>query len=444
MKYIKAILIMLIFIQDTPSAKDRWSLQECIERAWASNLSVRKQDIETAICRNELNRSRMDFLPKLDITVGHSLDWGRSVDLQNLEIIRNRLSQATSASWNASAYLLDGLSRIYNLRRSRINLEMSVQETERIRREISISVLECYLKILLSTEILSTAKESFRSISEQRERTIMLVEAGRQPHSSLLEIESQLASERVQVVIAENQVKSDMLALQQLIDIPYSSRFTIVIPSPDALERNLNPGNTEEIYLQAQSMPAIRNAALAVERSKIDLKKAKGQYFPRISVTASYGSFYSSSTLAPDGSVYPFFRQFRDNINPTVSFGISIPLFNGLATMSGIKNAELEKRSMETEFRIRQQALYREIQSAVLDAEKYCMEMEAASANMESMKELFRCVEEKFNSGILNGTDYTVAKTNLIKARSEYIQAKYRFIFQMKILDFYKGLPFTI
>lgn len=70
--------------------------------------------------------------------------------------------------------------------------------------------------------------------------------------------------------------------------------------------------------------------------------------------------------------------------------------------------------------------------------------MEAALANVNSMQESFRYVQEKFNTGALNGTDYTVARTNLLKARSEYLQAKYQFVFQIKIIDFYKGLPLTL
>ena len=91
-----------------------------------------------------------------------------------------------------------------------------------------------------------------------------------------------------------------------------------------------------------------------------------------------------------------------------------------------------------------EQELYKEIQTAVSEAETYFRQMEAAMANVSSMEESFRYVEEKFNAGVLNGTDYTVARTNLFKARSEYIQAKYQYVFQLKIIDYYKGLPLTL
>ena len=41
-------------------------------------------------------------------------------------------------------------------------------------------------------------------------------------------------------------------------------------------------------------------------------------------------------------------------------------------------------------------------------------------------------------------TDYNISKNNLLKARSEELQAKYQYIFQLKIIDFYKGADITL
>ena len=61
-----------------------------------------------------------------------------------------------------------------------------------------------------------------------------------------------------------------------------------------------------------------------------------------------------------------------------------------------------------------------------------------------SMREAFRYAEEKFNVGMVNTVEYNTAKTNLAKAESDLLQAKYEFIFRSKILDFYQGLPITL
>lgn len=443
-KYLSAALLMLLVLPITLRSQEIWTLEKCIEYAWANNLSVKQQNIEVSRAENQLTQDKLDFIPSLNASLGHNLNWGRSVDLQNLEIIHNKLSQNTSASVNSSVYLLDGLSRIYGLKSSRKSLEISLQEVERLKDEISVSIVQSYLQILLSREILTAARESFRSMSEQRDRTALLVEAGSQPYSSLLELESQLASERVQVVTARNQVTTSTLALQQLLDLPYDKDFRIAVPDINLTIGTYTMDSPDDIYASAQSMPVIQSARLALDKGDLDLKSARGQYWPKISLSASYGTFYSSSSFAPDGSTYPFFEQFRDNINPSVSIGLSIPIFNNWNVRTSVRNARLSRRSLEIDLRLKQQNLYKEIQTAVTEADTYYRQMEAAQANVASMEESFRYVEEKFNAGALNGTDYTVARTNLFKARSEYIQAKYQFVFQLKIIDYYKGIPFTL
>ena len=443
-KYLSAALLMLLVLPITLRSQEIWTLEKCIEYAWANNLSVKQQNIEVSRAENQLTQDKLDFIPSLNASLGHNLNWGRSVDLQNLEIIHNKLSQSTSASVNSSVYLLDGLSKIYGLKSSRKSLEISLQEVERLKDEISVSIVQSYLQILLSREILTAARESFRSMSEQRDRTALLVEAGSQPYSSLLELESQLASERVQVVTARNQVTTSTLALQQLLDLPYDKDFRIAVPDINLTIGTYTMDSPDDIYASAQSMPVIQSARLALDKGDLDLKSARGQYWPKISLSASYGTFYSSSSFAPDGSTYPFFEQFRDNINPSVSIGLSIPIFNNWNVRTSVRNARLSRRSLEIDLRLKQQNLYKEIQTAVTEADTYYRQMEAAQANVASMEESFRYVEEKFNAGALNGTDYTVARTNLFKARSEYIQAKYQFVFQLKIIDYYKGIPFTL
>ena len=443
-KYLSAALLMLLVLPITLRSQEIWTLEKCIEYAWANNLNVKQQNIEVSRAENQLTQDKLDFIPSLNASLGHNLHWGRSVDLQNLEIIHNKLSQSTSASVNSSVYLLDGLSRIYGLKSSRKSLEISLQEVERLKDEISVSIVQSYLQILLSREILTAARESFRSMSEQRDRTALLVEAGSQPYSSLLELESQLASERVQVVTARNQVTTSTLALQQLLDLPYDKDFRIAVPDINLTIGTYTMDSPDDIYASAQSMPVIQSARLALDKGDLDLKSAQGQYWPKISLSASYGTFYSSSSFAPDGSTYPFFEQFRDNINPSVSIGLSIPIFNNWNVRTSVRNARLSRRSLEIDLRLKQQNLYKEIQTAVTEADTYYRQMEAAQANVASMEESFRYVEEKFNAGALNGTDYTVARTNLFKARSEYIQAKYQFVFQLKIIDYYKGIPFTL
>ncbi len=86
----------------------------------------------------------------------------------------------------------------------------------------------------------------------------------------------------------------------------------------------------------------------------------------------------------------------------------------------------------------------KEIQQAHADARASREQYTATEKTLRALEESFRYTQEKFNLGMLTSLDYNLAKSNLDKAQSDLLQAKYNYIFNRKILDFYLGLPIDL
>ncbi len=437
MNKIIIITIFCFFSSFATKAQDGWSLERCISHAWENNLQVKQQELNVERSKNTLLTSKLAFAPRISGSVNHNMNWGRSVNINDLEIIENALSQTTSASLSASLPLIQGLSRVNQQKADEISLEMSLQDVEYIKNEISLTITQSFLQVLLSMQILGSTEENLKSITAQKERTEVLVNAGEQPYSSLLDIEAQLASERVQLISATNQVKSNKLSLMQLLDLPYSDDFNIVSPNEAEIIKS-QEWNIDDLYVSSSSLPQIQTAKLSLEKSKYELAIAKGMQYPSLSMNAGYGSYYS------DRDNTDFFEQFLQNKNPSIGFSLSIPIFNGLRNKTNVDNARIGLKNSQIELDKARQDLYKKLQTAINDASSSFERYIASELNLKAIKESFRYVEEKFNVGVLNGTDYNVAKTNLFKAQSDYYQAKYQYIFQTKILDFYRGIPISL
>ncbi len=437
----KKIIVILSLVM-TPllllGQEGNWSLEKCIEYAYQNNLQLKQQEIMVEQSENTLLQSKLDYIPSFSGSVGHSMNWGRSVNINDLQIVQNQLSQSTSANVGASVTLFEGLSKVNTVKSNQTALEISKKDVEKLRNDISISITRAFLQVLLSKELLKTTQENFKSISEQRERTSKLVEAGSQAYSTLLEMESQLAAERVQLVNATNQLKNNLLSLMQILDLGFDNHFDIY--APDFNIDGISPSfeNIENLFQLSMELPQIKGAELALQKSQYQLSAAKGRLYPTISLSAGYGTYFSSLQNKK------FFDQFNENRNPSVSLSLSIPIFNQLSRSINVRNAKLAVRNSELELKNRHQTLYKEVQQAVTDAMGYYQKYLASKENLKAMQESFRYVEQKFDVGTLNGTDYTVAKTNLYKAQSDFYQSKYQFIFQLKIIDFYKGIPISL
>ncbi len=439
-KILKSIIpALILFVGTNAAAQDIWTLEKCIEYAHKNNLQIQQQKLNVEQSKNNVLQSKLDFIPNVSASMNHNMSWGRSVNLQDLEIIKNKLSQSTGLSLSASLSIFDGFAKHNTLKSNKVQLEISGLQVEKLKNEISISITQAYLQVLLAKEIEKTAQESYKSVGSQADRSRKLVDAGSQPYGSLLEVQAQLAAEKVQLVIAQNNVKTNILTLIQLLDMPVNTDFNIsYAENTKNITEPFNPENIDNIYNSALNLPEIKSSELSLENSKLQYKIQKGGALPKISFSAGYGTYYS------DGQSQAFFTQFNDNRNPSIGFGLSIPIFSGWRSNISIRNARLSVKSAEIELKKTHQTLYKQIQQAYNEVLSYYERYKAAEQNMKSSEESFSYTEKKFNLGMLSGTDYTVAKTNLFKTQSEYYQTKFQYIFQLKILDFYKGIPIKL
>jgi len=433
--FYKLPVLFLLFIPVSLFAQKSWSLEECIRYAWDNNLTVKQKEISVYQSKNNVMQSKMDYIPSVNASLSHNINWGPS---NTLDLERANGAQSTSASLNASIDLFEGLKKTNTVKSKKVLQEMSELEVSRIKNQLALQISKGYLEVMLAREILQSAKQSLASIEEQTERTGKLVDAGSVAYSSLLEMKSQLAAEKVQVVSAQNQVRSALLNLKQLLDLSNDTNFDIDTPDLGEMISEFHGESVDNLYTQSKDLPEIKSASLNFRNSQLQLSIAKGASYPALSFSAGYGTYYSDQREAL------IMDQFNDNRNPSVTFGLRIPIFNNWQTNTSIRNARLGVRSAEIDVRTAEQTLYKEIQQANNDALAYFEKYKAGIDNVKSMEESFRYVQQKFEIGVLNATDYTVAKTNLFKAMSELSQAKYQFVFQLKVLDYYKGLPITL
>ena len=357
--------------------------------------------------------------------------------------------------------LFTGFQKLNTVKQERSRLKIAIEEVQKLRNDISIEITRSYLNVLLAGEILEAARKSRESVTEQCSRTRKLVEAGSQPMSALLEIESQLATEEVQVVEAQNNLRTFYLTLKQLLDLPVDEAFEITVPGLGNLQE-MEPVSVEDLYYASQGLPQIKKTEYNLEQRRHELAIAQGGRYPRLSLSFGYSSFYSDANKKKKEETNPeengtnpldnlfgdssagFWDQMKNNNNPSIGLSLTIPIFNRWQVNTNIKNARLGLEMADLEMKNAHHMLMKEVQQAANDATSTYLRTEATRKNFEAMEESFRYVQQKFDIGMLNGTDYIVSKTNLFKAQSNYIQAKYEHVFKLKILDFYKGIPITL
>lgn len=430
-RYISFLTIIILHSISSYARGKTWTLEECINHALEHNIRIQQQKLGIEKSENLLVQSRMEFLPDFNISFGHLMSWGRSVNLNDLEIIKNELSQSTELSLNASLEIFDGGARLFTMRKNRTDVEINKSRHEMLLQEITVEITRQYLEILLSREMMKVSEANLSSIESQIGKISRMTESGRLPASDLLDIKSQHAREYVQLTSVKNRLKSGLLKLAAYLGLKDIRGFDIA----GYPENSVTEPFHEDIIISdmVNGLPQIKAAELELEKKKYDLSIARSSLYPTVALVAGYGTYYSSS------GDEKFFRQFNHNRNPTLGFNVNIPVFNRYLVRTDIRNAELDCLNYELELENTRQTLSNELHYALEEAHACQEQMNAAEANLSAVEQSCRNAEISFGTGKISCTDYLTARNNLVKAQSEYIQAKYRYIFQLKIIELYKN-----
>jgi len=148
------------------------------------------------------------------------------------------------------------------------------------------------------------------------------------------------------------------------------------------------------------------------------------------------------NTVAITEKANAVFEQFSDNKGHSLGLQLSIPILNGFSSRNSIKrnkiSVERAKESL-TQTKINLESL---VNQAYNDAEGAYKSYEAAKKALTSRKEAYRYSQERFNVGLMNSFDFSQAKQRLETAESDLVRTKFDYIFRIKILEYYFGVPF--
>jgi outer membrane protein TolC len=121
-----------------------------------------------------------------------------------------------------------------------------------------------------------------------------------------------------------------------------------------------------------------------------------------------------------------------------------VPLFNNLSTYRNIKMAKLRRNDNELKLELEKNNLYTDVENACLNYNRGKDEFSAANANYYFNTKSFDAVEKKFESGLLNVTDYSLAKTTLFKAETEALRTKLQLLIRKLTIQFYATGEYVI
>ena len=435
MRQLVAILAALL-ISGTASfaQKGPWSLSDCISYALEHNLTLQQSGLTVQQREVELETAKGRRLPDLSARASENLSFGRGLTADNTYSKSNTTS--TSFSLGTDVPIFQGFDITNGIKLGKLNLDAATADLEKARDDIRVGVAQAYVQILYNQEILRAASAQVEHDAALLEQVRERCTAGKVSQAEVSAQQATLAQSRQSEIQADGNLKVSILELTQLLELPSPEGFSIVSPEVGDLSQVLLM-RPEAIFAEAVEMkPAVESAKIGVDYAKVSVDKAKGAFMPSLSLSGGLGTnYYTNSKMASSS----FGEQLKNNFSQYVGLSLNIPIFQRFSARGQLKSAQITYQDRQIQLESVKKSLYKEIQQAYYNALNAQARYTGSDESARSALEHYQLTEEKYKVGKAGIADYNDARNSWLRAESEHIQARYQCLYQIKLLDFYRG-----
>jgi outer membrane protein len=448
-----------------------WSLKVCIDTAFKNNVSLNQGQLTSETNKINLAQSKAASLPNLNLSDGQNFSSGYSLDPYTYQYTTQNIS-INNLSLNSSVTLFNGSLLLNTVRQNKLVYDAAMLDVEKTKNDITLNILAAYMQVLMDHEAINVAQSQVDATSTQLEQTKKFVEFGKVAELNLLQIQSQLATDKLTKVNADNQLQLDKITLLQLMNVPATNDFEIEKQELKDLFPEI-PISTGEIDKISESfLPQIKSASLKTSAAMFSLKMAKSGWIPKLTMTGALKTGYSSlrsnitQSIIYQQSTVGYLNndpnlpvignipstiinkqnesvsdQLNNNLSKVLGFSLSVPIFNNLQVKSNVAIAKINVMNAKLNEQQVKNDLRKSIETAYTNQVSSGKKLNATEEQMVLEKRTYADMEKKYTFGALDATSFLVEKNNFNKVSMSLIQAKYDYVLKTKIVNFYLGKP---
>lgn len=407
-------------------SKHQVNLAELLEAA-KSNDSLQAQLLQVESNRQIARVAKIGFIPKLDVdySLQHSYSDLRSLDANAMKF--GQFGNYRTQNFNArfSLDLFSGFSTINLIRERAATYRSSVANAEYAKQSIYLQVIQEYYSYFNNLSQLLSLKRKYEEVRSDETRVKRLYDAGLSTIDDLESLRSQLSLTEYQIADMKLSVEQNLFMLRYLTKLEFDGLVRQDISTP----RLSSDEQRQDIV------------ALSEQTKALEFQKRQYHFYPTVTVADTYTyriekPDYVTKADPQWGSFMA--RQFPTHAN-TVTLTATFTLFDKITTGFQRQSYQLNKLSKQKELAYKQaekqkdEALYRKR----LEIAK--SQIRSSEASLKSANISFENVRKRYNSQLVNFTDYLRSLSTKYDAESTYNQALNNYELQKANYIFYSG-----
>lgn len=434
MKVLLMILILL-FNAKSFSQPQLFSLEDCF--AAAEKNSIRLQKSRNEVEKNYIDKKTATYnlLPSAYANAEHIFSSGRTINPVTNDYVTDNFSGGDVAL-SFQLTIFSGFTALNTIKASRFKIKAGESAWKKSELEVFSAITMAYAKVMYSKEQAVIIKNNALHTKNELEIIQEKINLGKLSKSDYYTLNTYYKNAQAALIAAENDSTNAVNELKYLIGLTYDTPFMVQDIDNTIMKaiakKDFNVADVLNRVLNTH--PVLQQAMFGQKVAEMNVKVAKGNLLPRISLA---GNVFSNYNLTDNfnGNHISLNEQLNNNFGKTAGLVLQIPIFSNYEDKALIEkekinlaNAKLVNKEAENEVIKNTQQLLADFIAA---KQEYLLQHES----LREAELAYEGFEEKYKLGYISSLDLTVAKDRLYTQQVSCTQTKYKLYFKYKLIQ---------
>ena len=388
------------------------SLNDAIQRGLKNNLGVILSGTQTASAKAQKLSDLQPLLPDVEFNAVEAV---QQVDLaaEGLRIPGFPTIIGPFGYTDLRGSLTWSLLNIKSLRTylaAKHNFRAAQLSDQDARDMVVLAVGNAYLMVLADEGLVDSYQAQVATSKVSLDQASASHEAGTAPRIDVLRAQVDYQSQQQGLIVAQNRLEKDKLALARAIGLPLEQKFNLTDTEPYAPFDHMDvDALVKQAHANRKDLAAMMEQTIAAEEQR---KGATADRYPTIRFNGDYGVIgpnlgTSHGTGSAQGT-------------------LSVPLFKefSLRGEAEIAQSQLETQKAQTSDMSAQ--VDADVRDALLDIEATEKQVDVARSSVDLAREALSDAQQRYANGVSDNLAVSDAQQSVAQANNQYVVSLYR------------------
>lgn len=418
MKHLHLVGLFVLIAYQQVSAQSVMDLRQCIQYGLTNNAQIQQSQLTVARTNEQRNETRAGYLPQVDGSVSVIDNLQLQTSILPGEIIGQpgtNVAVQFGTKFNVMAgidaqQVLYNQSLIYGMKIAEKSSAISAISAKKTEEQVIYDIASAFYAAQVSFTQQAIITSNLAQIDTLIRLTTIQFDNG---------FAKQIDLDRLTVNRTNLQTdydNSNQAYQQQLMLLKY------YMGMPLETELNLPLIDSEANVVKLTDPEALNQTDLSLLQAQQDLysmqlKQIKAGYIPTLSLAFHSGIQIQQNDLRIFGKDADWFP------NSYVSLNLSVPIFDGLAKNSRVKQMTFQLKESELSEQYLLQGLKMQRTNALSKLQINQAALEKQQRNIELSRKIYEVTQAQYTGGVVTLTELVNAETALKESQTNYLQA---------------------